>query len=323
MGRRKMGGLRIAVQYVAVLVLYWLFNLLPYGMAVRLGAWIGAAIYGVDHRHRRSVQAQLRMVFPDWPASKIHQTARGCYANLGQSTAEFARLGRSDRETILSRVTVEGLEHLELARHGGRGVLCLGAHLGNWELLGIVITLLGHRMFPIVRPLNNPWLDGLVSRIRSRHGSEIVSKRAESAPRDMIQALRRGECVGILLDQNVKQDSGVFVPFFGRPACTAKGMALMARRTGAPVVPMFITREPSNRHRIVIQAPIEWERAPTIEQELTVNTARYTTAIERAVRTHPEQWAWMHPRWRTQLAASGNGTPQPALQASSARDGSD
>ncbi|MEW6324532.1 MAG: lysophospholipid acyltransferase family protein [Nitrospirota bacterium] len=312
------------LQYGAVLLVYGLLNVIPHRLARYLGAWAGLAVYGWDRRHRRLVQAQLRTAFPDWPAARIGRVAAQCYANLGRSAAEFARLGRADRETILGRVTVEGLEHLERARRQGRGVLCLGAHLGNWELLGIVCALLGHRLYPVVRPLHNPRLDRLVNGIRGRHGSAIVSKRADTAPRDMIQALRRGECVGILLDQNTARHQGLFVPFFGRPACTAKGLALMARRTGAPVVPMFIARVgSSDRHRVTIQPAIDWTRGPTIEEELVVNTARCTAAIERMVRAHPEQWLWMHRRWRTQPEAPPSSElPVPALPAGALRPGS-
>jgi KDO2-lipid IV(A) lauroyltransferase len=304
------------IHYGGVLVLYGLFNLLPFRAAVWCGGAAGVVAYGLDRRHRQLVQQQLRMAFPNWSEPKIRQTARQCYANLGRSAAEFARLGYADRRTILGRVTVEGLDHVDRARQPGRGVLFLTAHLGNWELLAVVYTLLGYRLLPIARPLDNPWLNRLINRIRSRHGSEVISKKAASAPRDVIQALRRGDDVGILLDQNMAPYDGIFVDFFGRPACTSKGLALIARRTGAPVVPAFIVRERDGRHRIFFERPVELVRSQDLEQDLLTNTARCTAVIERAVRAYPDQWLWMHRRWKTQPAAvEPVSLPQPVLHA--------
>ena len=302
--RRKKQGLLGRVQYGAVLVLYGLLNLLPRRVALWIGAAGGSLVYWVDRRHRRLVQEQLQMAFPQWPAPTIRRVARECYANLGKSAAEFAQLGHAGRQTILDWVTVEGFEHVDRVRQQGRGVLFLTAHLGNWEMMAIVYTLLGYPLLPVARPLDNPWLNRLVDRIRSRHGGTVVSKKAGSAPREIIQALRRGDCVGILLDQNMAPYDGVFVNFFGRPACTAKGLALVARRTGAPVVPAFIIRRDDDRHRIVFEPPVELVRTRDLEEDVLVNTARCTAVIERMVRAHPEQWLWMHRRWKTQPPAT-------------------
>jgi KDO2-lipid IV(A) lauroyltransferase len=305
--RRKKRGVLARLSYGFAVLLYLLFNWLPYRLSLRVGAAGGWLIYGLDGRHRRLVQEQLRMAFPDWSASTIRRIARQCYDNMGRSVAEFARLGRADRETILGWVTVEGREHLDRAVAGGRGVLFVTAHLGNWELMAVVCTLLGYRLFPVARPLDNPWLNRLIDRIRSRHGSTVISKKDESAPRDLIQALRDGDCVGILLDQNMAPYDGVFVEFFGRPACTAKGLALIARRTGAPVLPAFIVRDADDRHRLIVLPPVELSRTNDVQQDVITNTARCTAVIERMVRRYPDQWLWMHRRWKTQPAAKGSG----------------
>lgn len=323
MGRRRRNkrGLLARLLYGCVVTLYALLNWLPYRAALSLGVAGGWLLYRLDGRHRRLVQDQLRMAFPDWPFSRVREVAWNCYANFGRSAAEFARLGRADREAILGWVTVEGREHLDRAVAGGRGVLFVTAHLGNWELMGVVCNLLGYRLFPVARPLDNPWLNRLVDQIRSRHGSIVVSKKEESAPRELIQALRDGDCVGILLDQNMAPYDGVFVEFFGRPACTAKGLALIARRTGAPILPAFIVRETDGRHRLIVQPPVELSRTRDLERDVVTNTARCTAVIEQMVRRYPDQWLWMHRRWKTQPApassdAAPGDEPAPVLQTS-------
>jgi KDO2-lipid IV(A) lauroyltransferase len=297
--RRNKRGLWARLSYAAALVAYALMNGLPERAALRLGGMAGWLIYLFDVRHRRLVHEQLHLAFPDWPDLQVRRMAGQCYEHFGRSAAEFARLGRADRETILGRVTVEGREHLDRALAGGRGVLFLTAHLGNWELMAVVCTLLGYRLFPIARPLDNPWLNRLIDRIRSRHGSRVISKKDDSAPRELIQALRDGCCVGVLLDQNMASYDGVFVEFFGRPACTAKGLALIARRTGAPVIPAFIAREEDGRHRIMILPPVEFSHRRNVKADVIANTARCTAVIEQMVRRYPDQWLWMHRRWKT------------------------
>ncbi|HUJ78786.1 MAG TPA: lysophospholipid acyltransferase family protein [Nitrospiria bacterium] len=315
--RRNKRGPAARVTYSLAVLLYALLNRLPRRPALWIGAVGGRLVCALDGRHRRLVQEQLRMAFPDWPSEHIRRTAWACYGHFGRSAAEFARLGRDDRETILNQVMVEGREHLDRALAAGRGVLFLTAHLGNWELMAVVCNLLGYRLYPVARPLDNPWLNRLIDRIRSRHGSTVISKKEESAPRDLIHALRDGACVGILLDQNMATYDGVFVNFFGRPACTAKGLALIARRTGAPVVPAFIAREADSRHRITILPSVEFSHGRDVKADVIANTARCTAIIERMVRRHPDQWLWMHRRWKTQpQAGTSTESPAPVLHAS-------
>jgi KDO2-lipid IV(A) lauroyltransferase len=313
--RRNKQGVAARVSYGSALALYALLNALPHRLALRLGAAGGRLICTFDGRHRKLVREQLRLAFPDWPMERVRRTSWMCYEHFGRSAAEFAWLGHADRDTILRSVTVEGREHLDRALTEGRGVLFLTAHLGNWELMAVVCNLLGYHLFPVARPLDNPWLNRLIDRIRSRYGNAMISKKTETAGRDVINALRQGDCVGILLDQNMASRDGVFVEFFGRPACTSNGLALIARRTGAPVIPAFIVREADGRHRIIIERPVELMKSRDIERDVHVNTGRCTAVIERMVRAYPEQWLWMHRRWKTQPV------PQRSTDASSEASG--
>jgi len=203
-------------------------------------------------------------------------------------------------ENALARIRLDGLEHLRdaMASHGR--ALVLTAHVGNWELLAVAHRLTGYPLAVVVRPLDSPWLNALAERLRRKSGVEVIDKRGALKP--VLRALAGGRMVGILLDQNAARREAVFVPFFGRAASTSKSLALLALRTGAPVVPIFIRREAAGGHRVTIlpglQAP-----APSDEGALIELTRRCTETIEAAIRAGPEQWLWIHDRWRTRPAA--------------------
>jgi KDO2-lipid IV(A) lauroyltransferase len=208
----------------------------------------------------------------------------------------LAVLVRPPAET-LARIRIEGLEHLRavMDRHGR--ALLLTAHLGNWELLPFACQLTGYRLSVVLRPLDAPWLDRLVLRLRERAEVELIDKR--SALRPVVRALARGRMVGVLLDQNAARREGVFVPFFGYPASTSKSLALLALRTETPIVPAFIRRAGDGTHRVVIRPALPWPAEQPLDTALGMLTTRCADAIERAIREAPEQWLWMHDRWRT------------------------
>ena len=190
------------------------------------------------------------------------------------------------------RVEIDGLEHLKDAAVQGRGVLLLTAHLGNWELLAAAQPLTGLPLSVVLRPLDQPRLDRVVERLRRRTGAELISKRR--ALPDVLDALRRGRMVGILLDQNATRAEGIFAPFFGTPASTSRGLAVIALRTEAPVVPVFIRRLERGRHLIEV-GPV----VPPPERDVVAFTTSFNEAIEKAIRRAPEQWFWLHKRWKT------------------------
>jgi KDO2-lipid IV(A) lauroyltransferase len=194
---------------------------------------------------------------------------------------------------LLSRVEICGESHLAAAAARGRGVLLLTAHYGNWELLAASRALTAHELSVVIRPLDHPVLDRVVARFRERTGVELITRHR--GLREILDALRRGRLVGILLDQNVSRGQGVFVPFFGVPASTSKSLAVISLRTGAPVVPAFIRRRPDGRHRIEIGAALP----PPPDGDVVAYTASFNRAIEEAIRQAPEQWFWLHRRWKT------------------------
>jgi KDO2-lipid IV(A) lauroyltransferase len=196
---------------------------------------------------------------------------------------------------------VEGREHLDRAMTTHGRVLALSGHLGNWELLSVAHRVTPYPLAVVVRPLDSRWLNPIAERLRRRTGVELIDKRG--ALRPVLTALARGGMVGILLDQNAARSEGVFVPFFGCPASTSRSVALLALRTGAPVVPIFARREADGRHRIMVQAPLDPPKTSDREAAVAELTARCTEVIEAAIREAPEQWLWMHNRWRTRPVA--------------------
>jgi KDO2-lipid IV(A) lauroyltransferase len=188
-----------------------------------------------------------------------------------------------------------------MERHG-RGLL-LTAHLGNWELLTLAHRLTGFPLAIVVRRLDATWVEALVRRLRAGASVAVVDKR--HAVRPVLQALRRGCMVAILLDQNATRREGVFVPFFGYPASTSRSIATFAIRTSTPVVPLFIQRQPDGRHRITIEPALVAGAGSPVEEAIIGLTRDCTLAIEQAIRRAPEQWLWMHARWRTRPAPEG------------------
>jgi KDO2-lipid IV(A) lauroyltransferase len=264
----------------------------------RLGDLAHVALAG----RRRATLANVALAFPELPPPARRRLARGAWQHLGMTLVELARLLDRPLDATLDELTIEGLEHIRgvMAEHGR--ALMLTAHLGNWEYLTAAHRLMGFPLAVVVRPLDSPALDELAATIRRKTGAELIDKRG--ALRPVLEALRRGRMVGILLDQNATRREGVFVPFFGRAASTSRSLALLALRTGTPIVPIFIRREGVGRHRVVIEPPLPLPPANDLDQAVVELTARCTQTIEAAVRRAPEQWLWSHDRWRTRPPAA-------------------
>jgi Kdo2-lipid IVA lauroyltransferase/acyltransferase len=240
------------------------------------------------------------VAFPDLAPAARRGLARRAAQHGGVTALEMCRVYARPLDDTLRRLSVEGLEHLKavMAAHGR--ALVLTAHLGNWELLAAAHRLAGYPLAIVVRPLDSAWLNAFAHGVRTKTGVELVDKRG--ALRPVLAALRRGGLVGILLDQNSARHEGVFVPFFGRLACTSKSLALLALRTATPIVPIFIHRQPDGTHRITIGPPLDRPESNGPDTAVVELTGRCTSVIEAAIRRVPEQWLWSHDRWRTRPA---------------------
>lgn len=273
---------------------------LPSRGGLWLGRRLGDLAWVLLGRRRRTALDNVRSAFPELSPQKGRRICRRSCQHLGMVFVELCSVLARPLPTLLGRFHVEGLEHLTGAMERYGRALFVTAHLGNWELLCAANHLTGYPLTVVVRPLDTPWLNALAERLRRKTGVELVAKRG--ALRPVLDALRRGRLVAILLDQNTARREGVFVPFFGRPASTSKSLAVLAIRTQTPVVPVFIRREAGGRHRIEVHPALPPPPANRGESAVVELTMQCTAAIEAAVRATPEQWLWLHDRWRTRPA---------------------
>ena len=264
----------------------------PRSLADRLGGLYAGLLDLVVPRLRQTAEKNLGFAYPDKDAAWRRTTIDGVYASIGRLLVALARFPEINAVNVGEWIRYEGFEHYERAKARGNGVLFATAHLGNWELSAYAHALLTEPMNVVVRPLDNPLIDRLVETRRTISGNKLLSKR--DFARSILHALRNNEPVGILVDQNAAADNGVFVPFFGKPACTNLTFAKLAARSGAAVIPGFALWSPAER-RYVLHFYPEVE----ISGDPAVDTARVQAVIEAAIREHPDQWLWIHRRWKT------------------------
>lgn len=246
----------------------------------------------------RVARRNLSLALPELSEPKREAIVAGVYESLALSVLSFARSPRLTPENITDWIRYDGFEHYERARAGGKGVLFLTAHLGNWELSALAHGLYGHPMSIVVRPLDNPHLDRLVTRHRTLSGNRIIEKT--DSPRRIFEALDAGRDVGVLIDQNASLESGVFVDFFGVKACASTGLTKLALRTRAPVVPGFALWEPSQgRYVLRFWPPLDMTVSGDAQIDVQVNTQRMHSLLESIIRRYPDQWLWIHRRWKT------------------------
>lgn len=275
---------------------------LPLRMSRPIGQALSSAALGVLPRSRKRIRIHLEMAFPEVEQSRRDTIMRGCARHFGFMLAEVAWLWHARPDEVETLCEVNGEEHLLPILEQGNGAMFATGHCGNWELLSARLPIAGIPLTPAARQLDNPRLDRLVTAMRSRFGSEMVP-RGPAAGRQLVRALARNRVITLLIDQNIRDIPGVFVPFFGRPAWTPSGGAMLAIRRRCSVLPGFIHRLPDGTHKVEIHPPLPMPEEGSLEDRVEELTASATAAIERQVRAHPEQWVWMHRRWRTQPEA--------------------
>jgi Kdo2-lipid IVA lauroyltransferase/acyltransferase len=271
---------------------------LPRPLARAIGIALGVTVYVFHGRLRRVGLRNLTLAFPEMPQRERRRLLRGEFISLGRQLAEFCLFPRFTRENVSRIVVYDGFENFERAYARGRGVLFLTGHLGAWELSAFAHSLQGHPLSIVMRSLDNPYIDAFVERYRTMHGNRTVDK--DDSVRGLLAAMRAGETVGILMDTNMTPPQGVFVDFFGIPACTASGLARIALRTDAAVVPGFTVWDSKLRKYILRFDPaVELIRTNDNEADIVANTAKFTKVIEDFIRRYPDQWLWVHRRWKT------------------------
>ena len=273
------------------------FARMTHARALRWGGRLGFLMGSVLRLRRREVLQTLARCFPDRDPDAIQQIADGMYRNFGMLFVEVLRFGAIDRNRIRELIELDGENTIPQALEQGRGALVLTAQLGNFELLCNAAPLLGVPLTVITKTIKPDSLNQYWEQARHRIGVKTLPAR--NSYRACRQVLKNNEVLGFVLDQNMKRKHGIFVDFFGRPACTSPGLAFLSARSQAPVIPIFIIRQPDGRH-LVKFFPTLAPPADCEPETIRAATQQYTSVIEDVIRAHPEQWTWMHRRWRTQ-----------------------
>ena len=278
-----------------------MLRLLPRGAAISAGKLLAAAAYHMHGRLRRVGFRNLQLALPALDEAERRAIVRGVFTNLGRLLGEFSQFPKITRENIANVVEYDGLENYMRASQRGRGVLMLTGHVGAWELCAFAQGVYGHPLSFLVRRLDNPLLDRMVSQYRELSSNRTIDKNRAVKP--VLETLRRGQDVGLLIDANTMLDQGVFCDFFGVPACSTTGLAVFALRADAPVVPGFlIWDEGLKKHRLRFEPEIPLIRTGDFKEEVLLNTSRFTKVIEEYARRYPDQWLWIHKRWQTRPA---------------------
>jgi KDO2-lipid IV(A) lauroyltransferase len=290
--------MRDRFEYLPVWALVKVLGALPRALARALGIGLGRTVGLLHARLRETGMRNLELAFPALPLAERRRLLKSEFDNLGRLLAEFCLFPRYRLDNVDRVAVYDGLENYEAARARGRGVLLLTAHLGGWEIGSFVHSLRGYPLRVVIRELDNPYLERLAQRYRTLHGNATFSK--QEFARGLLAAMRAGETVGLLMDTNMTPPQGVFVPFFGVPACTASGLARVALRTGAAVVPAFTVWDAARRrYRICFEPALELQNSGDDEADALANTAGFTRVIEDFIRRYPGQWLWVHRRWKT------------------------
>lgn len=279
------------------------FGSLPRPLALRFGAAIGSVLPRLLSRQRETAITNLKIAFPEMREAERQRILLESCRNLGRVGAEICHLSSLTRETLprFVRLADEAAWVRSIEDIQANGGLILTGHFGNWELLAYAHGLLGHPITLVHRPMRNALVDEAIDRLRGGSGTRALAKR--SAAKEVIRTIRRKGIVVIPIDQNQSAGLGVFVDFFGKPACTTFGLARLAKLTKAPVYPVFLVRQgESERHLIEILPRVDWIETGDAEADIVANTQRYSSIFEEMVRRYPEQWIWFHRRWRTRPA---------------------
>jgi KDO2-lipid IV(A) lauroyltransferase len=282
---------------------YWLaravlavFGALPLSLSMKLGRAIGRLGFWFSNL-RRTAERNLEIAFPLASEKERNKILLGCFENLGRMLAAFSHFGDAP-ERLKSLIDCQGFEHIEAAESSGRGVILFTGHIGAWELSSFALSLFGHPLSFLVRRIDNPKIEALIDRARTRLGNRTIDKR--SAARELLRILESAGTVGILVDLNTLEREGIFVDFFGVPASTTFMLAKLALRTGANVLPVFAPWDESRKRFVLkIEEPLKFDPTGDETEDVRRLTRMFTSVVEEYVRQYPDQWLWIHRRWKT------------------------
>lgn len=294
----KNAPVRHAVEFAAFALFQSLVRALPHPASRGLGGALGALAGRLDRRRRRTADRNLAAAFPHLSDAQRSAITRACFRHFGASFCDALSSLRFAGPELVARLELVGWENFARAAElgnlqgGGKGTIVLGSHFGNWEVVPAAVALTVGPMSSVGRRADNPHFDRVIQRLRTRYGNLALDKRG--AVREMFRLLERGGRLGLLIDQRVRAEEAVDVPFFGRPALTSPIVARLSRRTGAPVVPVFGEELPGGRYRVEALAPMLAELG---DDDVTLSR-RYLALLEERARARPELWLWLHDRWK-------------------------
>lgn len=286
------------IEFAAVWLILKGLGALPRPVARSLAVAVTRILYALLPKLRKTAELNLRIAFPDWSGPQRKVIIRGMLRNLGWMAAEFARFPKYSKQNIESMVVLDGHESFLEGQRRGKGVLYLTGHIGAWELSSFAHALYGFPLHYMARPIENGKIDALVNGYRRLSGNQPIFKN-ESA-RATLQILKGAGTIGILADQNTMPEESVFVDFFRKPASATTGIARLALRTDAAVVPGYaVWDEGIHKYRLRFEPPVELIRTGDEERDVLENTQKFTKVLEEIIRRYPDQWIWVHGRWNT------------------------
>ena len=286
------GSMRQRVEYAIAAGLVGLLRIVPLRAAYRIGYAAARFLDLLLPKLRRVAVRNLSVAFPKLPAAEHQRIADGVFRTVGRLLVAMARFPSINAANVGDWISYEGLEHYQAAKKLGRGVLIATAHLGNWELSAYSHALMTEPMNVMVRPLDNALVDRLVESRRTLSGNRLIFKK--DAARSVLKALKNNEPVGVLIDQNTTPSEGVFIDFLGKPACAGVGFVKLAHHAQAPVIPGFALWNEATQRYVLHFLP----EVP-LSGDVPADTQRVHAVLEEVIRRHPDQWLWIHRRWKT------------------------
>lgn len=273
------------------------FVAIPKSILCFFGGIIGTVLYYLDMPHRRIVKRNLKFTYPEWTDEEIRLLSKRIFRNLGVTILEILQMNFFSQNDFLENIRIKGKEHLLEAVGKGRGVVIISAHLGNWEAASLFAPCyFGYPVTSVARKIESGIVNRWILRFRTRFGNSIIDK--EGALPEMTQTLRDGKILALLIDQGTKKSEGVELEFFGKKVTVTPAAAMLALRCKSPVLPVFCVREEDQKLTINIWPPVQVVRTKDLRDDLRANTQIMTDVIEKAVRRYPDQWLWLHKRWK-------------------------
>jgi Kdo2-lipid IVA lauroyltransferase/acyltransferase len=291
-------NLKTNLEYLIARLLLATFRMLPLRLSVWLGSRLAGLTYYLSGRLRRVGERNLALAFPERTDAERRRILRDSFSGWGRLFGVFSHFSRRNHEPLKQLIRPEGLEHLQAAQAEGRGMILFTGHVGAWELSSFGLSLFGHPLSFLVRRIDNPKIETLVDEARTGLGNRTIDKRA--AAREMLQIMQDRGTLGILVDLNTLDREAIFVDFFGVPASTTFIVAKLALRTGAPLLPVFVPWDQQEKKFVLkIDEPLQFEPTGDETEDVRLLTQAYTRVVEKYVRRYPDQWLWIHRRWKT------------------------